>query len=144
MASKHESQGLEKVKALTFLVVAGLVFALGYSIYNQAVSSSEARVLEAGLIEAGNRPTIYFNLRNNGFRLTNYTYRVVGDNAEELDSGLIINVPPGQTFHYTMVLTRPEKGVMTVRLEIYQEGENKTSLIYRQTWLVKAADSTAP
>ncbi|MBC7129992.1 hypothetical protein H5T51_02075 [Candidatus Bathyarchaeota archaeon] len=142
MAQESEPKGSGKIRAITFLIIGGLVLALAFSLYQQTISSAESKVLEAGLIETGDTPTIYFNLKNNDFRYANYTYRVVSNASEELDSGLIINVPPGQIFYYTMVLTRPEKGAITIKLEIYQEEEGKTSAIYSQTWLIKALENT--
>lgn len=140
MASKSAAEGSRRVKGMVFLVIAALVLALGYSMYRQASRSTETRAIEAGLIESGDMPTIYFNLKNTGARTLNYTYKVTCNITEKqtLDKGLIMNIPPGQTFHYTIILLRPEKGALPVTIEIYRDEETSRSLIYSQTWLIKA------
>lgn len=139
MASRFTSDGSRRIKVLIFLVIAALVLAIGYSIYHQASSSVETKAIEAGLIESGDTPTIYFNLKNTGTGTANYTYLVKLNFTEMLDSGLVMNVPSEQTFHYTLVLSRPEKSAVPVELEIYLGEKADSSPLYRQTWLVKAA-----
>ena len=141
MASKSAVEGSGRIKGVIFLVIAVLVLAIGYSIYRQVSYSMEVKAIEAGLVESGDMPTIYFNLKNTGAKTLNYTYKVTCSITGEqtLDNGLIMNIPPGQIFHYTIVLTRPEKGALSVVLEIYRDEEISRTLIYSQTWLIKAA-----
>ncbi|MEM2523029.1 MAG: hypothetical protein QXW82_07780 [Candidatus Bathyarchaeia archaeon] len=141
MASKSISRS-SRVRGLVFLVIAALVLAIGYSVYRQASSSIEAKTIEAGLIESGDTPTIYFNIKNMRKEAANYTY-LVKLNATELllDSGLIMNVPPGQTFHYTLILSRPGQGAVSVKLELYLGESAELSPVYSQAWLIKAVKS---
>lgn len=141
MTSKSTVEGSRRIKGLIFLVIAALVLAIGYSIYRQASRTIENKSIEAGLIESGGTPTIYFNLKNTGTKTLNYTYMVKCNLTEEptLDNGPIMNIPPGQTFHYTIALLRPEQGTLYVTLEIYRDEETSRALIYSQTWLIKAA-----
>ncbi|MCS7096331.1 MAG: hypothetical protein RMK50_04655 [Nitrososphaerota archaeon] len=138
MASKSAAEGSRRIKGLIFLVIAALVISIGYSIYRQASRSMEAKAIEAGLIESGDTPTIYFNLKNAGVATVNYTYLVKLNATETLDSGLIVNIPPGQIFHYTLVLSRPEEGAVSVKLEIYLGEKANFSPMYSQTWIIKA------
>jgi hypothetical protein len=139
MASKLTAGNSGRVKVPVFLVIAALTLAIGYSVYSQLSRSAENRVIEAGLIESGDMPTIYFNLKNADSRILNYTYLVTSNSTENptIDRGLILNIHPGQTFHYTLILTRPEQTIL-VRLEIYVGEEASGQPIYRQTWLIKA------
>ena len=120
---------------MIFLIIAALVLALGSSIYRQASRSTEAKAIEAGLIESGDMPTIYFNLKNTGAETANYTYLVKSNSTETLDNGLVMNVLPQQTFHYTLILHRPRQGAVTLTLEIFKG--DRAPPIYSQTWLIK-------
>jgi hypothetical protein len=128
-----------RVKILIFLTIAVLILAIGYSIHSQVSRSVKNHVIEAGLIEAGDMPTIYFNLKNTGSRILNYTYIVTSNSTEKqiIDKGLILNIHLGQTFYYTLILKWPEQ-TMLVKLEIYIGEEESGQTIYRQTWLMKA------
>lgn len=138
MASKSTGRDSRRIKGLVFLIIAALVLAIGYSMYRQASRSMETKAIEAGLIESGDTPTIYFNLKNTGSETANYTYLVKLNATETLDSGLVLNVPPQQTFHYTLILSRPERGAVSVKLEIYLGEKAELSPTYSQTWLIKA------
>ena len=117
--------------------MAALALAIGYSAYAHLARSAESRSIEAGLIESGDLPTIYFNLKNTGSEVRNYTYVVTSDSTEGLiDRGLILNLPPGETFHYTLILTRGERAT-PVRLRIYLGEEATGRPIYDQTWLIR-------
>lgn len=137
MALKPPSRSLRVVRSLIFLVILALVFAIGYSIYRQATSSMETKAMEAGLIESGRIPTIYFNLKNVGSMATNYTYRVTLNHTEVIDNGLIMNLPPGEFFHYTLVLTRSEDYPQIVILEVFSGDQIIGTPIYSHKWLIK-------
>ncbi|MEM0314264.1 MAG: hypothetical protein QW056_04825 [Candidatus Bathyarchaeia archaeon] len=139
MASKSTAEGSRRIKGLILLIIAALVLAIGYSIYRQAIRSTEEKAIEAGLIESGDTPTMYFNLKNTGSETANYTYLVKLNATETLDDGLVINVPPQQTFHYTLVLSRPEQGTLSITLEIFKGNKVEHPPMYRQTWFIKAS-----
>jgi len=121
--------------------MAALALAIGYSAYAHLARSAESRSIEAGLIESGDLPTIYFNLKNTGSEVRNYTYVVTSDSTEGLiDRGLILNLPPGETFHYTLILTRGERAT-PVRLRIYLGEEATGRPIYDQAWLIRGGRS---
>ena len=145
MTSRPTYDSSQKVKALTYIVIAALILAIAYSAYTQLTRSSESRAVEAGLIEAGDRPTIYFNLKNTDAKTHNYTYLITTNSTENtvIDKGLILNIHPDQTFHYTLILTREERAKL-VTLTIYLGEEAKGRPLYNQTWLIKPRTTHKP
>jgi len=129
-----------KLTALLFIIIAALLALMILSLYRQLSQSTEVRSVEAGLIEAEGSPTIYFNLKNIGANTANYTYKVICNLTAEptLDEGIILNVPPGGIFYYTIALTSPEQGTLEVTLEVYKDEETVSqNLLFRQKWIIK-------
>jgi len=131
---------LSKARFLPYLSIAVLVVLIAYSLQRQAASSVESRVIEAGLIESGGRPALYFDLRNTGEDCANYRY-VVTCNVTGVDPKIYrdnVTVPPGRTFGYSISLIRPSNGVMFLNLEIYRGGDGADDvLLHNQTWIVR-------
>jgi len=138
MASNPTYSSSKRVKALIYIVITALILAIGYSTFTNLTRSAENRTIEAGLIESGDIPTIYFNLKNTDTKTHNYTYLVTTNSTENtvIDTGLILNIPPNQTFHYTLILTREDQTKL-VTLTIYIGEEAKGQPLYNQTWLIK-------
>lgn len=132
---------MSKATILLFGVILTLAASMVCLLQRQARSSLEGKVIEVGLIESGGMPALYFNLRNTGGNYANYTYTI---RYNSTDRGLVadsssIMVPPGQTFYYTAVLTRPSQGVMVLNLKIYRGGGSvEESLLHDQTWIIRA------
>jgi Tfp pilus assembly protein PilE len=145
MTSKPTYGSSQKVKAIIYIIIAALILAIAYSAYTQLTRSSENRDIEAGLIEAGDKPTIYFNLKNTDAKTHNYTYLITTNSTENtvIDKGLILNIHPNQTFHYTLILTREEQTKL-VMLTIYLGEEAKGQPLYNQTWLIKPRTTHKP
>lgn len=142
--SRRSSGSQKGIAAFSLFVVAALFAALAFAIYQQAVRGVEGRVIEAGLIEAGERPTIYFTMVNTGTEPANYTYVVKYNSTGGLvlDEAPILNVPPGRSFYYALALLRPDQGTLEVVLEIYRNTKNSGQPpIFRQTWIIKAAST---
>jgi len=131
---------LSKARFLPYLSIAVLVVLIAYSLQRQAVSSVESRVIEAGLIESGGRPALYFDLRNTGKEYASYTY-IMTCNATGEEPKIYrdnVTVPPGRTFGYSISLIRPSNGVMFLNLEIYRGGDGADDvLLHNQTWIVR-------
>jgi len=121
------------------VIILALVISIAYSLQRQASSSMEGKVMEAGLIESGGSPALYFNLRNTTEKHANYTY-VIEYNST--DRGLVsdrssISIAPSQTFYYTVVLIRPSQGVMVLNLRIYRGGDTtREAPLYNQSWII--------
>jgi len=130
-----------KVRVLPHLTVAVLAVLMAYSLQRQAVSSVDNRVVEAGLIESGGRPALYFDLRNTGENYASYTY-IVTCNATAAEPKIYrdnVTVAPGRTFGYSISLIRPSHGVMSLNLKIYRGGDGIDDvLLHNQTWIVRA------
>jgi len=116
-----------------------LVISVAYSLERQVSSSTEGNVIEAGLIESGSKPALYFDLRNTGKDYANYTYIVTYNttNTETKVDSSSIAVPPGQTFSYSISLTRPSRGATFLNLSIHRDGRDALPL-HNQTWMIKA------
>jgi len=128
-----------KTRVLLYLITAALVVSVAYSLERQASSSTDGKVIEAGLIESGNKPALYFDLRNTGKDNANYTYTVTYNttNTETEIDRSSLTVPPGQTFSYSISLTRPSHGAVFVNLKIYRDDKDAL-LLHSQTWIIKA------
>jgi len=128
------------VKTILYIVVAVLAIAITYLVHSQVNLSGEGRAIEAGLIESGDRPAIYFTLRNTAEVDANYTYVV----AYNLTEGPTVEkssiaVPPGGVFRYALSLARPSYGAIVVNLRVHRGSEIRDdSLLYEQTWIVGA------
>ena len=91
-------------------------------------------------IEAGNKPALYFNLKNIEESLHRYTYVIrynstEGGTKNETSS---INISPGKTFRYSLILERPSKSTIVLSLKIFDGGEeNSEKILYDQTWFVR-------
>ena len=131
----------KRITYLLYLIIIALVIGIIYSLQRQTGSSSESKVIEAGLIESGDRPAMYFNLRNTGQNYANYTYTVTYNSTDGsmMSYNDSITVPPGRTFQYTISLVRPSQGVMVLNLRIYEGNERtEANLLYGQTWYIRA------
>jgi len=118
-----------------------LVVSVTCSLERQARSSTEEKVIEAGLIESGSRPALYFNLRNTGESYASYTYVVTYNTtgAETKTDRSSLTVPPGRSFSYSISLIRPSHGVMFLNLKIYRGGDSvEDDLLHNQTWTIRA------
>jgi len=119
-----------------------LVIASAYLLQRQANSSVEDKAIEAGLIESGSSPALYFVLRNTGKTYANYTYSVAYNTTNKEtrnETSSAMNIPPGQTFRYTISLIRPSSGVMVINLRICRlEKSTDNALLLDQTWIVRA------
>lgn len=128
-------------RILLYLAIAALAVSIAYAFQRRTRSSVEGKVIEAGLIESGNRPTLYINLRNTGETTARYMYTVrynktKGDITSHTGRA---TVPPGRTFGYTLVLTRPSDGVMVLNLKIYRgDTADEHALLHNQTWIIRA------
>jgi len=116
-----------------------LVISVAYSLERQASASTDDKVIEAGLIESGNKPALYFDLRNTEKDYANYTYIVTYNttNTEMKIDNSSITVPPGQTFSYSISLTRPSRGATFLNLKIHRDDKDAL-LLHNQTWVIKA------
>ncbi len=98
------------------------------------------KTIEVGLIEAGNKPALYFNLRNIEETLNRYTY-VIKYNATEgetTNDTSSINISPGQTFRYSLILERPSNSTTELSLKIFDgEEENGEKIIHDQIWFIR-------
>jgi len=126
-----------KARILLYLIMAALVVLIVYSLQGQAGTSTAGKVIEAGLIESGTRPALYFDLRNTGKDYANYTYIVAYNttSAETKIDKSSISVPPGQTFSYSISLMRPSDGVAVLNVRIYRGSSG--ALLHNQTWVIK-------
>jgi len=130
-----------KVGIPLHLIMLALVVSVAYSLERQASSSMEVKVIEAGLIESGSRPALYFDLRNTGKDYASYmyivTYNTTGTETKIDRSS--VTVPPGRTFGYSISLTRPSHGVMVLNLKIYGDGNSSDEApLHNQTWIIRA------
>ena len=126
-----------KARILLYMIIVALVVLIVYSLQGQASTSMEGKVIEAGLIESGSRPALYFDLRNTGKDYVNYTY-IVAYNTTSTETKIdksIITIPPGQTFSYSVSLTRPSHGVAVLNFKIYRGSMG--ALLHNQTWVIK-------
>jgi len=141
MLARHS----KKIEATLYLIILGLVVAVGYSLHGQTRSSVEDEVIEAGLIESGGQPALYFNLRNTGVDYAGYTYIVRYDSTGEEFSGdsSTITVEPSQTFRYSISLLQPRKGTMHLNLKIYRGNAGVGEvLLHDQTWFVGGSEAS--
>ncbi len=136
-----------------YIIILVLAVSIIFSLQWYAGSSLEGKVIEAGLIESGDRPALYFNLRNAGEEYTNYTYIVTynSTSGELRKDGSNITVAPGETFRYSISLIRPSYGIMVIELEIFRDGDytgtntdtgtgtdtgTDKALLLNQTWTI--------
>ena len=131
---------LKRNTKLPYLIILFLLFAIAYSLERQTSSSVGEKTIEAGLIEAGNKPALYFNLRNIAESLHRYTYVIKyntteGETKNETSS---INISPGQTFRYSLILERPTKSTTVLSLKIFDgEEDNSEKILHDQTWFIR-------
>ncbi len=131
---------LKRNTKLPYLIIIFLLFAIAYSLERQTRSTVGEKTIEAGLIEAGNKPALYFNLKNTEETLHRYTYVIrynstEGGTKNETSS---INISPGKTFRYSLILERPSKSTIVLSLKIFDGGEeNSEKILYDQTWFVR-------
>jgi hypothetical protein len=128
-----------KIVIFLYFIILALVVAIALSLQRQT-SSTERKVIESGLIESGDRPALYFNLRNIEEKYYNYTYVVTYNSTDgriETDASTII-LPPSETFAYTISLVRPSYGVMVLNLKIYRLDITNATLLHDQTWVIRA------
>ena len=125
---------------LPYLIILFLLFAIAYSLQQQTISTVGEKTIEAGLIEAGNKPALYFNLRNIENELASYTY-LVSYNATDgqmKNESSSINISPGQTFRYSFALERPTTATMVLSLVIFEsEGFDDSKILHDQTWFIR-------
>jgi len=128
------------VRTVLYVVIAILAISVAYSVQSQANLSGEGRAIEAGLIESGDRPAVYFSLRNIMEGDAEFTYVIAYNSTDRMTvESSSITVPPGGVFRHTLSLMRPSSGVMVVSLWIHRGGEiNDDSLLYEQTWIARA------
>ena len=127
-----------KITILLYFVILALVVAIALSLQRQT-SSTERKVIESGLIESGDRPALYFNLRNIEEKYYNYTYVVTYNSTDgkiETDTSTI-TLPPSQTFAYTISLVRPSYGIIVLNLKIYRLDITNSTLLHDQTWIIR-------
>ena len=135
------SRSTRKVRLLAYLVIFSLVVGLAYALQRQGSSSLQNKELEAGIIESGNTPALYFNLRNLGQDTANYTYVVSYNSTDrgEVTEGSTVTVPAGKTFSYSISLVRPASGVMVASVRIYGgDYALDARLLYDQSWTIRA------
>jgi uncharacterized protein (UPF0333 family) len=135
------SRSSRKARLLLYCVIVALIVAIAYSLQSQGSSSLQGKEVEAGLIESGGTPALYFNLRNLGQETSNYTYTVSYNSTDrgQVTEGSTVTVPGGKTFSYTLSLVRPPYGVIIVDLEIYGGNEAVYADIrYNQSWTIRA------
>ena len=130
-----------KLRILPYLIILALVVLIAYSLQRQASSSFEGKVIEAGLIESGSRPALYFEVRNTGNDNANYTY-VVTYNTTSTETKIdrsSVTLPAGRTFSYSISLVRPSYGIMVLDLKVYRNGDSGgEALLHDQTWIIRA------
>ncbi|MCW3989029.1 MAG: hypothetical protein NWE88_03010 [Candidatus Bathyarchaeota archaeon] len=98
------------------------------------------KTIEAGLIEAGNKPALYFNLRNIENKLHSYMYLIKYNTTEgeTKNETSRINISPGQTFRYSLILERPTKSTTVLSLKIFDgEEDNSEKILHDQTWFIR-------
>jgi len=133
-------ESLKKNTKVPYLVILFLLFAIAYSLERQTSSTVGEKTIEAGLIEAGNKPALYFNLRNIENTLHSYMYLIKyntteGDTKNETSR---INISPGQTFRYSLILERPTKSTTVLSLKIFDaEEDNTEKILHDQTWFIR-------
>jgi len=129
----------KNVKTLVFIIITGvLITAIGYSLQIQMTSSVQNKVIEAGLIESGDRPALYFILRNPGNSTAQYLYIVTyNDTSGTQTSSSNLSIPAGQTFSYSISLVRPTNGIMVLNINIFRYDPSPT-LLHNQTWIIQS------
>lgn len=117
-----------------------LVVSIAYALNGQSNSSTEPRTIQAGLIESGGRPALYFSLENHQQENANYTYTVTYNwtDGQTSDYTYSVVILPTRTFSHSVSLVRPTIGVIVLNLKIFRDEEALTTLIYNQTWLSRA------
>lgn len=128
-----------RVRIILYLVILTLVILIIYSLKMQSGIPYSEKVVEAGLIESGDSPAIYFILRNTGNSTAWYTYTVTynNTNGEVISSPSNVSVPPGKTFTYSISLVRPSSGVIFLNLVIIMDTPDPV-LLHNQTWIIRS------
>ena len=132
---------------LQYLLVIALLATIAYSFQRQTSVLIEEEEVEAGLIESGDRPALYFKLRNTGDDLAYYTYSVTctymravtdsstGEVTRETSS---VVVSPGQAFSYSMGLANPDQDVLDLNLKIFRGVQLGGKLLRDQSWVIES------
>lgn len=133
---------------LQYLLVIALLVTIAYSIQRQTSILIGDEEVEAGLIESGDRPALYFKLRNTGDDFAYYTYTVTytykravlnsSTDGEITRYTSPVVVSPGQTFSYSMRLVSPDQGILDLNLKIFKDLPTGEKLLRDQTWFIEA------
>ena len=133
---------------LQYLLVFALLVMIAFSIQSQKGALIGDEEVEAGLIESGDRPALYFKLRNTGDDLAYYTYtvtctykRAVTDSStggEVTRETSPVVVSPGRTFSYSIRLVAPYDGVLDLNLKIFRGVQFEKMLLREQTWVIES------
>ena len=135
-------ENLRKNTKLPYLVILFLLLAIAASLERQINSTVGEKTIEVGLIEADLKPALYFNLRNIEETLNRYTYVIKyntteGETKNETSS---INISPGQTFRYSLILENPTTSTMVLSPKIFENEEARAAVETSEVALMSEPD----
>jgi hypothetical protein len=123
-----------------YLIILALLIGIAYSLQRQTTSTVEEKKVQAGIIESGNTPALYFSLTNVEKTRIDYTYVVEynsTDGAMKCDTSNIL-IPPGKTFRYSLRLERPKDCTIALNLKIFRNTEEQNDIpLHDQTWFIR-------